>query len=559
MPLDWTARCDALIAGTGLAGLRAAYDCAKAGLEVILISKGGLCSGASFYPLADGLGSQLPDGEADKPVYLAELMEAGAGVGDEELCLLLVDQIWPETRRLPEIGIDYGFYSGRAACFARRERALTVWSDWPKVRRNCERIFSGFANLRLLPFCDLLRLDKRDGAIAGAIVCDRDNRIGYVAAPAVILATGGYCGLYGHSLNTPDVCGIGHSVALDAGADAVNLEFLQFIPGLTAPKYGLLFSETTLLHCSAVIDERGEAALEPYLPEGVTLRQCLTARSAHGPFTTADASRYFDLAIMEHVRKTGSQRGLALLYGREFDADPNPCVRMARDFYRANGIDLPAQPISVLPFAHCANGGIRIDRDGATAVPGLYAAGEAAGGVHGADRHGGAATASCLVFGARAARAVIRAGAGAAPADGERALLKMLDWMDGEARTDPREVLDFLGREMWHQAGVLRDGARLEKLLGEIRGLRKSYGAASAIRAGVGVKTACKAFHALRTCEAAVRAMSLRCESRGGHCRVDFPGRDDRLSERRVHVSEAGGELAAHWRDMRTLPNDRSE
>lgn len=553
MNLAWTLRGDVLVVGAGLAGLRAARDCAAAGLEVILLSKGDLCSGASFYPLADGLGSQLPSNDADKALYLSELLEAGAGCGDPELGALLIENIWQETRRLHEIGIEYGFCSGRAACFARRERTLSFWSDWPKIRRACTNIFSEIPNLRLLAHCDLLRLNAQNGRVAGALVCDRSGCVGYVATGAVILATGGYCGLYQHRLNPADVCGIGHSAALDVGADAVNLEFLQFVPGLTDPKYALLFSETSLLHCNGVFDSAGNPALAEYLPPSISVEDCLKARSAHAPFTSADISKWFDLAILDFVRKTGSERGLTLTFDPAFNEDTNPYMTMTREFYRAHGIDLPTQPVSILPFAHCANGGIRIDRDGATRVPGLYAAGEVAGGVHGADRLGGVATAACLVFGARAAQAVIRANSPIPPSDGERALREMLEWMKGDNAAAPGEILDFLAREMYAQAGILREEEGLEALLEKIVSLRASYNAAAFMRAGE-VKLAAKAFHALRTCEAAVRAMLLRRESRGGHYRADFPACDDRLLGKRVHVQEANGTLSAYWESLRPCP-----
>ena len=97
----------------------------------------------------------------------------------------------------------------------------------------------------------------------------------------VLLATGGYCGLYKHSLNTPDVCGVGHSAALDAGASLINLEFMQFIPGLTAPRYQTLFNEYSLIHVTDSENDTGQDILRPYLPPDVSMA-CLLYTSTEG-------------------------------------------------------------------------------------------------------------------------------------------------------------------------------------------------------------------------------------------------------------------------------------
>ena len=209
--LEAELRCDVLVVGAGLAGLRAARDCAAAGLRVLVAVKGTLCSGASFYPLTNGLGSQLPMDEADKPVYLEEVLESGAGMADPALVQILIDSIEPEIDRLPEIGIQPHVFvnNGRPACFAKSPRKLADWHHWSEIRGRAQEIFAGLDNVTVMEQCDLLRLVKAQGRIAGALLCDREDRIYAVHTGSVILATGGFCGLYKHSLNTPDVCGVG--------------------------------------------------------------------------------------------------------------------------------------------------------------------------------------------------------------------------------------------------------------------------------------------------------------------------------------------------------------
>ena len=545
MKTEGQVSCDVLVVGAGLAGLRAAYDCAKRGLRVLLAAKGRLCSGASFYPLTGGLGAQLPLDERDQPVFLEELLDSGAGIADEKLCRILVEEIEGQVARLPELGIQPKPFGGRASCFAKTERRLVSWSGWADIRKRTSELFGGMHNVTVMELCDLLRVVTRDGVVTGAFLCDSLERLYYVRTPAVILATGGYCGLYKHSLNTDDVCGIGHSAALDAGARLINLEFMQFIPGLMSPVYKLLFGEVSLWYCTEVTDENGGRALEAYLPRTVSLEECLHDRSMHGPFTSADNSKFFELAMMDYAIRQRSEKGFQMRFDPAIDRDDNGFIKNVRELYAKNGIDLGRQPISIAPFAHCANGGIWINEHGETGVPGLFAAGEAAGGIHGADRHGGAATSVCLVFGhrvaERAADYVKRHPAGSLSP--YLALRSMQSWLDNGSTSSlaPQEILTELRQSLWYYANVLRSERNLGRVLDWVKDARTRYNAARAIESGGDVKLCMKAFHALRTSEALLQAMLCRRESRGPHYRADFPEKDESLYGKRVVAEEQNG------------------
>ncbi len=551
MRINRTLQCDLLVVGSGLAGLRAAYDASVAGLRVILASKGRLCSGASFYPLTGALGSQLPKDNADKPFYLEELLDSGDGIADRELCKILVDEIGAEIARLPELGIPTRDASGRPACFAKRERRLAIWSDWDAIRTRVNQVFSLFPNLTVIPFSEIQRLVIREGCVAGALLVDSLSEFVLVEASAVLLASGGYCGLYRHSLNTDDVCGMGHSIALDAGVGLINLEFMQFIPGLTAPVYKLLFGEISLWHCKDVVDDQGEQVLQKRLPPDVSFERCIRERSMHGPFTTRDDSRYFDLAMMEQCRASRSPNSFTIHYQPSIATDSNQLVDHVRRMYQERGIDLSTQSISIAPFAHCANGGIWIDGHGNTAIPGLFAAGEVAGGIHGADRHGGVATAACLVFGSRAARAsisYIRQHASVGVSEAE-VMADFTRWIDNKACSvvTAMDVLQQLGESLWYDANVIRTGSVLAENLAWVRRMRGLYNPARAIEAGDDIKQALKAFHALRVADALFSAMIHRTESRGPHYRTDFPLRDASITGARVVVSEDQGQISARY------------
>ena len=534
--------CDILVIGSGLAGLRAAYDCLEAGCSVIQISKGSFCSGASFYPLTGGLGAQLPKDEADKETYLEELLSTGAGIASPEMYRILVDGITREIDRLKTLHIETYSVSGRPACFAKKERKLVAWRDWGRIRKEAGGVLCAFPKYKGLAHMTMLRLVKEGERVTGALFADEKNQVLFVNASAVILASGGYCGLYEYSLNTPDVAGIGQSAALDAGALLTNLEFMQFIPGLTALRPGLLFAEFSLLHCSAVNGADGVDALGAVLPENVGWKECLLARSKHGPFTTADASRYFELAMMDQYRK-GNPLGTELVYSADIKEDPNPYMQGAYELFLNNGIDITKTRIHLLPYAHCCNGGVRIDGNGCTGVPGLYACGEVAGGIHGADRHGGVATASCLVFGARAAKAAVSEAGRVGTSGADKAWAEFIGKFGTGNRTDAGggAVRKELGHLLWMKCGVERNEDGLQRLLAFILEKKQLCGIDEKC-----IVASADTAHALRTAEALVRSVLARTESRGSHCRTDYPMPDPLQVSRRTLVADTG-EITARY------------
>ena len=545
MKIDEILKVDVLVSGTGLAGLRAAKDLNDRGVRVLLISRGQLCSGSSFYPLTAALGSQNPASEEDKKDFLSEILETGCGVADEALVQTILDRIPGEIKRLPELSMQpKRLYAGRPACFAKKERLLYSWGGWDEIRKNVRKTFETLPNVTFLEHTDLLYLSKKNGKIAGALISDPKGRLIYVQTPAVILATGGTCGLYKHSLNTADTIGSGHSIAMHAGAELINMEFLQFIPGFTKPVYKLLFSETTLRRAESVKNADGKDILEAYLSEHapeITVDGCLWDRALHGPFTTEDRSKYFELALMEDAIQNHRECGFEIRFEEGIATDPNGFIEKAREMYAPYHIDLSKDPIWLSSFAHCANGGIRIHEKAETGVPGLYAAGETAGGIHGADRHGGMATSAALVFGAiageQAAEYVRKEEAPGT--DPEKELEEFSEWIrGGENVFSPEEVLKAIGESLWYNANALRSEESLGETLSLIKNLRGKYNAAAQIAAGKDCRTSLGAFHALRTAEAMVTAMINRKESRGPHYRSDYPAHDGDMDGKRILLRE---------------------
>jgi L-aspartate oxidase len=300
-----------------------------------------------------------------------------------------------------------------------------------------------------------------DGDGCADVVTDRRT----IAAGATLLATGGYASLYERSTNPPGATGDGMAIAFRTGAAVADLEFVQFHPTVLA-RNGLLLSEAL----------RGEGA---------------HLLDAHGRRFTDE------LAPRDEVARAVAERPVALLDLRGIRRERFPALMEA---LVEEGFDPAHEPIPVSPAAHYTMGGIVTDLDARTDVPGLYAAGECAcTGVHGANRLASNSLLECLVFGRRAALAAL---SGRASSGHVRGTVPVLE-LSREAREN---VTPALRRELWDEAGLVRDAAGLRRLV------RSPHPLARLI----------------------AKSALARTESRGGHFRADFPFEDERFAAHSV-------------------------
>src|SRR5699024_237597 len=254
--------------------------------DVLMVTKTKLASGSSFYPLKASLGTQVTKNEDDKHVFLEDIEDLSRGMHSQDLAEVYVNDIPEQVKEYKDIGVQAKKLQGeRKACFANHSRDIYLLSDWDQIRENVKEIFNQYDNLDVMQKTVVVTLIKKENQIAGAILLDNNNEFVLVECQAVILASGGFGSIYKHNLNPADVDGSGHMLALEAGANLVNIEFIQFIPGITSPRYKTLFGEHTLMYCRDIIDNHGESLLSPYLPENISKKECLEIRSTHGPFT----------------------------------------------------------------------------------------------------------------------------------------------------------------------------------------------------------------------------------------------------------------------------------
>ena len=555
MEIKKTIETDVLVGGSGLAGIKAAKELSDLGHRVLLVTKMKIASGSSFYPLKASLGTQVTKDAADEQTFLEDIEEMSRGMHRQDLAEVYVREIAERVKEYPEIGVDAKkLDEERKACFAPNPRDIYLLSDWDRIRRKVGEIFERYDTLSVMEKTVILTLLKEGGRVTGAVLLDENNELVFVRCKAAILATGGFGSIYKHNLNPNDVDGSGQVLALEAGARLVNMEFIQFIPGITSPKYKTLFGEHTLMYCEDIVDENGESLLRPMLPEGLSLRECMEIRSTHGPFTHSLESRYFDIAMMKRITETGNEEGFRLLFDPAIYENKEEFYTVYLDWLKERSVDLARDEIRIAPFAHASNGGVFIDPYGRTGVDGLYVIGELSSNIEGANRLGGNSTGACMVFGKRAAEDcagyVGRVGHGNADEDlAANRLAGMfgsphpIAEADVEAAAErARAATEKIREILWYHANVVRSEKGLNAALDEIRNLEQEVDLPLLFGRPDKRQLAFKARNFLRLSRVLLLAMLTRKESRGAHYREDYPDEDEAFSRRLFVAISSDGE-----------------
>lgn len=382
---------------------------------------------------------------------------------------------------------------------------------------------------------ETLELVRADGRVCGAVITD-GAELHYLGCKALVLATGGYGSLFRHHLCTSDVEGLGQALALEAGCRLVNMEFMQIMPGYLSPAYQTIFNEKTFRFTDL---RRPDGA--PLL-EGETA-SLLELRATHGPFTARLPSKAVDLAIYRACLE--DKRGVRVTYSDEMRHSPPEFVKTYFDWLReARGLTME-DPIQIGMFAHAANGGVWIAPDTSTGVPGLFAAGEVTGGMHGADRIGGLSTANGLVFGGKAGSSAVAA-CTAVQEPPKTCLFKAV------AAADCRKVFADLQDTMFHHAMVERDEAGLSAALERVKGLSSALILTPTDNVDEIARTRRRAGQ-LCTAQCILKAALMRRESRGAHYRADHPCEKPAMA-RPICVTCQGGAIQARFIEEETTP-----
>ncbi|MEV0121358.1 L-aspartate oxidase [Streptomyces sp. NPDC050703] len=540
----WSLDADIVVVGSGVAGLTAALRCEAAGLRTVVVTKARLDAGSTRWAQG-GIAAAL--GEGDTPgQHLDDTLVAGVGLCDEEAVRILVTEGPDAVRRLIETGARFDTGPEGAIELTREgghHRRRIAHAGGDATGAEISRALVEAVRARGIPTVEnalvLDLLTDADGRTAGVSLHvmgeGQHDGVGAVHAPAVVLATGGMGQVFSATTNPSVSTGDGVALALRAGAEVSDLEFVQFHPTV-------LFLGT---------DAEGQQPLvsEAVRGEGAHLVDADGVRFMVGQHELAELAPR-DI-VAKGITRRMQERGTDHMYldARHFGADMwenrFPTILAA---CRAHGIDPVTEPIPVAPAAHYASGGVRTDPHGRTTVPGLYACGEVAcTGVHGANRLASNSLLEGLVYAERIAADItarhaagdLHAGVPAPVAQPETPTHPLL----------PPEARFTIQRVMTEGAGVLRSAdslseaaARLARIHAEAAGALADDGKT----AEPGVDT-WETTNLLCVARVLVAAAQRREETRGCHWREDHADRDDAAWRRHIVVRlNPDRTLAAH-------------
>ncbi|GGV20861.1 L-aspartate oxidase [Streptomyces griseoflavus] len=526
----WSIDADVVVVGSGVAGLTAALRCEAAGLTTVVVTKARLDDGSTRWAQG-GIAAAL--GEGDTPAqHLDDTLVAGAGLCDEEAVRILVTEGPDAVRRLIATGAHFDestdgrleltregghhrrriAHAGGDATGAEISRALVE-----AVRARGLRTIENALVLDLLTDA----AGRTAGVTLHVMGEGQHDGVGAVHAPAVVLATGGMGQVFSATTNPAVSTGDGVALALRAGAEVSDLEFVQFHP--------------TVLFLGADAEGQQPLVSEAVRGEGAHLVDADGVRFMLGQHDLAELAPRDIVAkgIMRRMRERDAEHMYldARHFGAEMWEHRFPTILAA---CRAHGIDPVTEPVPVAPAAHYASGGVRTDSRGRTTVPGLYACGEVAcTGVHGANRLASNSLLEGLVYAERIAADIARTGT-LHPREPQPLPVT-------ERPAHPLlapETRFTIQRAMTRGAGVLRSAAslaeaadRLHRLHAEARDALDENGKT----AEPGVDT-WEATNLLCVARVLVAAAQRREETRGCHWREDRPERDDTVWRRHIVV-----------------------
>jgi succinate dehydrogenase / fumarate reductase flavoprotein subunit len=577
---------DVLIVGAGGAGLRAAIESTRRGLRTAILTKSLL--GKAHTVMAEGgvaaaMGNVHP--EDNWKVHFRDTMRGGKMLNNYRMAELHAQESPDRVHELEAWGAlfdrtsdgrilqrDFGGHRFARLAHVGDRTGLEM------IRTLQQKVVS--MGVDVVMECKVLRLiNDADGRIAGCVAYHRPSG-GFVtfSAPAIVLATGGVGKSWKYTSNSWESTGDGHALALWAGAQLIDMECIQFHPtGMVWPLSvrGLLVTEGVRGDGGVLRNSSGERFMFNYVADMFRAETADTEEEADRWYDDHSAGRRPpELLPRDEVARainTEVKAGRGTPHGGVYldiaSRRPAEFIRrrlpsMYHQFMELAGVDITREPMEIGPTCHYIMGGVRVDADTtATSVPGLFAAGEVAGGMHGSNRLGGNSLSDLLVFGRRAgmgASDYVAAGQRTAAVDAaavDAAIDEAVAPFAREEGESPYQIQHDLQELMQTNVGIIRTGTELAAAITALDELaaRTANLAVTGPRAynpGWNLATDLPSMLTVSRCTA-LGAIN-RTESRGGHTREDFPTPDAELGKVNfVHSQPSGG---GYREEVKTVP-----
>ena len=554
---------DVLVIGAGGAGLRAAIEALAGGAKVGIVCKS-LLGKAHTVMAEGGIAAAMANVDAsdDWRRHFADTMRGGKFLNNWRMAQLHAQEAPDRVRELEQWGAlfdrtedgqilqrAFGGHTFRRLCHVGDRTGLEM------IRTLQDR--GVHLGIDVYMECAVTRLLKDAGRVAGAFGYWREHgRFVVFKAKSVILATGGIGKAWRITSNSWEYTGDGMALAYDAGAELMDMEFVQFHPtGMVWPPgvQGLLVTEAVRGEGGVLRNKDGERFMKRYDPEKLDL-------------STRDVVAR---AIYTEVKEgRGTEHGGAYLDISQMPAEYviRKLPSMYHQFKELADVDITKGPMEVGPTCHYMMGGVRVDAETAqTTLPGLFAAGEAAAGLHGANRLGGNSLSDLLVFGRRAGEAAARhagrAGAPSAADPGEieeatRELLAPFERSPGEG---PYDIHRDLQENMQNSVGIFRDKDDLKRGLEEIGKLKERLSRARVEGSRLfnpGWHLARDLKSMLTVAEAVATSALAREESRGAHSRTDYPQASPAWARQNNVIAREGDTMKLTQRPVAPMPEE---
>ena len=563
---------DVLVIGAGGAGLRAAVEARESGLRVAIICKS--LFGKAHTVMAEG-GAAASMGNANSndnwKVHFRDTMRGGKFLNHFRMAELHAkespDRIWELEMwgalfdRTKEGKISQRNFGGheypRLAHVGDRtglELIRTMQQKIVALQQADKREHGDYeSHIKVFAELTITEILKENGKIAGAYGYWRESGEEVLfEAPAVIIATGGVGKTFKITSNSWEGTGDGHALALKAGANLVDMEFLQFHPtGMVWPPSvrGILVTESVRGEGGILTNNKGERFMFKYIPDVFKDKYADNEAEADRWYTDQDNNRRppellprdeVARAINSEVKAgRGTEHGGVFLdVSKRLSAEviKKRLPSMWHQFYELAGVDITKEPMEVGPTCHYVMGGVEVEPDTAAAVgvPGLYAAGEVAGGMHGSNRLGGNSLSDLLVFGRRAgmgAAAYVKQTTASPVSDATiAAAAARIEAPFARTGGENSYSLHAELQEVTHNlVGIIRTGSELKEAIEKIADIRKrsaNVAVSGGRKFNPGFHLAFDLDNMLLVAESTAKSAIGREESRGGHTRDDFPGMD---------------------------------